>query len=238
MSTRLSAVVVEALDPAAQAEFWAAALDWSLAEPGLPGGALAIGPGDPDGVRLLFVQTTVPKADKNRLHLDLASGPDQAAEVARLLALGAVRADIGQGAVPWEVLADPEGNELCVLPRPDAEEHLAAICQDAADVAVQGAFWQAATGWQVTDRGAWGIALRHPSGSGPQLVMGPPVASGPGRNRLRFAVSAAGAGDDPAIERARLLAAGATGPAHEPDGSQEQLLLTDPEGNAFQLART
>ncbi len=230
-------MVVEALDPAAQARFWAAALAWRPAEPGLSGGGLAIAPEDPDGVRLLFVPATVAKADKNRLHLDIASGPDQAAEVARLLDLGAVRADIGQGAVAWEVLADPEGNEFCVLPRPDAEEHLAAICQDAADVDVQGAFWRAATGWTVADRGAWGIALRHPSGSGPLLVMGPPVASGPGRNRLRFAVAAATARDDVAAERARLLAVGATEPALDSGGARGGLLLADPEGNPFQLER-
>jgi hypothetical protein len=53
---------------------------------------------------------------KNRLHLDLAGGAE---EVDRLLGLGAVRLDIGQGAVPWEVLADPEGNEFCVV-RPKA----------------------------------------------------------------------------------------------------------------------
>ena len=230
-------MVVEALDPAAQARFWAAALDWKPAEAGLGGGGV-IGPEEPDGVRLLFVPTSVPKADKNRLHLDLASGPDQAAEVARLLDLGAVRADIGQGAVEWEVLADPEGNEFCVLPRPEAEQHLAAICQDAADVDVQGAFWQAATGWTVADRGGWGIALRHPSGDGPLLVMGPPVASGPGRNRLRFAVSAGTTGDGGAAERARLLAAGATGAASDAGGAPGRWLLADPEGNAFQLGRS
>ena len=231
-------MVVEALDPAAQARFWAAALAWRPVEPGRSAGGLAIGPEDPDGVGLLFVPTTVPKTDKNRLHLDLASGPDQAAEVARLLALGAVRADIGQGAVPWEVLADPEGNELCVLPRPDAEEHLAAICQDAADVDVQGAFWQAATGWVVADRGTWGIALRHSSGGGPLLVMGPPVASGSGRNRLRFAVSPGASDDGVATERARLLAAGATEPARDAGGAQGRLLLADPEGNTFLLGQT
>ncbi len=58
------------------------------------------------------------KAGKNRLHLDFRPiGPDadQAAEVDRFLALGATRADVGQGDVPWVVLADPEGNEFCVL---------------------------------------------------------------------------------------------------------------------------
>jgi predicted enzyme related to lactoylglutathione lyase len=57
------------------------------------------------------------KTLKNRLHLDLAPGPDddQEAEVRRLEALGAVRVNVGQGDVTWVVLADPEGNEFCVL---------------------------------------------------------------------------------------------------------------------------
>ena len=59
----------------------------------------------------------MPKPPKNRLHLDLvpASGSEQHAEVARLEALGARRIDIGQGDVDWVVMADPDGNELCVL---------------------------------------------------------------------------------------------------------------------------
>lgn len=58
------------------------------------------------------------KTGKTRFHLDLAPSPgsDQQEEVERLLADGATRVDIGQGAVPWAVLADPDGNELCVLP--------------------------------------------------------------------------------------------------------------------------
>ena len=62
-----------------------------------------------------------PKVVKNRLHLDVApfAGDDLAEEVRRLEGLGAVRADVGQRDVPWVVLRDPEGNELCVLtPRP------------------------------------------------------------------------------------------------------------------------
>ena len=55
------------------------------------------------------------KAPKNRLHWDLAPDGDQQAEVDRLLALGATRVDVGQGEVPWVVLADPDGNEFCVL---------------------------------------------------------------------------------------------------------------------------
>ena len=58
-----------------------------------------------------------PKTRKNRLHLDLAppAGEDQQAEVERLLGLGATRVDIGQGEVSWVVMADPDGNEFCVL---------------------------------------------------------------------------------------------------------------------------
>ena len=68
---------------------------------------------------LLFLQVPDEKQGYNRLHIDLRpAGPDgdQAAEVARLEALGATRADVGQGDdVSWVVMADPEGNELCVL---------------------------------------------------------------------------------------------------------------------------
>jgi hypothetical protein len=63
---------------------------------------------------LLFVAVPDPKSGKNRLHLDFR-GDDQQAEVERLLGLGAVRADVGQGEETWVVLADPEGNEFCVL---------------------------------------------------------------------------------------------------------------------------
>jgi hypothetical protein len=74
-----------------------------------------------DGVSpdLLFLRVPEGRTGKNRLHLDLRP-LDQAAEVARLEALGATRADIGQGDVSWVVLRDPDGNELCVLRALDA----------------------------------------------------------------------------------------------------------------------
>ena len=64
--------------------------------------------------RMLFQAVPEPKPGKNRLHLDL-NPDDQEAEVRRLLGLGATRKDIGQGDAGWAVLADPEGNEFCVL---------------------------------------------------------------------------------------------------------------------------
>ncbi len=69
-----------------------------------------------DGVSpdLLFIRVPESKSGKNRLHIDLRPD-DQTVELARLLALGARRVDIGQGEASWVVLADPEGNEFCLL---------------------------------------------------------------------------------------------------------------------------
>ena len=66
---------------------------------------------------LVFVPVDDPKTTKNRVHLDLASDSSdhQADIVARLVAAGAAPVDVGQSDVPWVVLADPEGNEFCVL---------------------------------------------------------------------------------------------------------------------------
>lgn len=113
MASRLYNVTIDAHDPAALAEFWRHALGYRVAysEPNEVG----IEPPEGDsGTALVFVPVPEAKAVKNRLHLDLAPD-DQAAEVERLLALGARRVDIGQGQASWVVMADPEGNEFCVL---------------------------------------------------------------------------------------------------------------------------
>jgi hypothetical protein len=64
---------------------------------------------------LVFVRVPEGKAVKNRLHLDVRPTGPYEEELQRLLGLGATRADVGQGSVPWVVLADPEGNEFCLL---------------------------------------------------------------------------------------------------------------------------
>jgi hypothetical protein len=127
MSLCIQCLCIDTLDPAGLASFWESALGWRrtyeqedevVLEP--PAGSRE------DGVvpDLLFLRVPEGKAGKNRLHLDLRP-VDQAAEVARLEELGAVRADVGQGAdVSWIVMADTEGNEFCVL-RPLTEEELA-----------------------------------------------------------------------------------------------------------------
>ena len=118
---RLGWLTVDAHDPDAQAAWWRQALGFEEVSRDDDGEEVAIsGPGW-HGSRwnILFLRTQDPKERKNRLHLDLIPD-DQAAEVARLESLGATRVDIGQHDVPWVVLADPEGNELCILtPRVD-----------------------------------------------------------------------------------------------------------------------
>jgi hypothetical protein len=120
MGLRMQAVIVNCHDPGRLAEFWAAVLGWRITITGDPEWGIE----PPEGSRedsvvpdLLFLQVPDDKVGFNRLHIDLrpTDGADQAAEVARLEALGATRVDVGQGDVSWVVMADPEGNELCVL---------------------------------------------------------------------------------------------------------------------------
>ncbi|MBN9150359.1 MAG: VOC family protein [Cryobacterium sp.] len=128
MAVRWYSIVVDCKDVAAQARWWAEVLDWRVAYESedewviVPPRALEENhqvPLDEQGPGLVFVTVPEGKTVKNRLHIDLAPGPDddQAAEVARLEALGATRVNVGQdeSQVTWVVLADPEGNEFCVL---------------------------------------------------------------------------------------------------------------------------
>ena len=123
MALRPVQVNIKALDHSKVGRFWAAALGWS-AFSGASGVTTYVGPaGDlvwPDPVAVGVDVVAVPEAKtttKNRVHLDLAttSAAHQAELVARLQALGATPAHVGQGDVPWTVLADPEGNEFCLL---------------------------------------------------------------------------------------------------------------------------
>lgn len=113
MGLRLDWVTFDAADPRGLAEFWAAALDYEiLSKEGDTQILVAARDGSPR--RMLFEPVGDEKRGKNRLHLDLRPD-DQEAEVRRLEELGAQRVDVGQGEVTWVVMADPEGNEFCVL---------------------------------------------------------------------------------------------------------------------------
>ena len=112
MGSRWETLVVDAQDPDRLARWWAEVLDFTVLREA--GGEVAIGPRS--GPHLVFIRVPDAKGEKNRLHLELRPD-DQHAEVERLLDMGARRADVGQPPdAPWVVLADPEGNEFCVLP--------------------------------------------------------------------------------------------------------------------------
>ena len=114
---RWQCVCLDSTDPGRVADFWQAALGWRRTFEDADEVVLEPPEGSPeDGVSpdILFLRVPEAKSVKNRLHLDLRP-VDQAAEVARLESLGARRVDIGQGDQTWVVLADPDGNEFCVL---------------------------------------------------------------------------------------------------------------------------
>lgn len=120
MACRISELVIDAADPDRLATFWSQTLGYVELERDNDG-SIEIGPpdagfGGPQPT-LLFSPTTDPLAGKLRLHIDVnPTDRDQDAELDRLLALGATHADVGQsGAESWHVLADPEGNEFCLL---------------------------------------------------------------------------------------------------------------------------
>src|SRR3712207_3414579 len=115
MALVISQLVVDAADPAAQARWWQGVLGGDVVVEDADEVALRFDAGLPE---LLFVRVPDAKSVKNRLHLDVRppDGSDQATELERLLAHGARRADVGQTPdVTWIVLADPEGNEFCLL---------------------------------------------------------------------------------------------------------------------------
>ncbi len=121
MTSRLATIVIDAHRPDVVARFWCDVLGWRVldAEPEI----VSIAPSDGSWPAIDVVAVPESKAVKNRLHLDLrADGTTTALELARLLQLGARRVDVGQGPdVSWVVLADPEGNEFCLLSRTVAE---------------------------------------------------------------------------------------------------------------------
>jgi len=115
MPLRLHHVVIDAHDLSGLARFWAQALGWQVLSERER--EVVIGPEENAPVGMCFMPVAEAKTVKNRVHLDLtAEAEDRDAEIGRLLALGASRVDIGQtGRESWTVLADPEGNEFCVV---------------------------------------------------------------------------------------------------------------------------
>jgi catechol 2,3-dioxygenase-like lactoylglutathione lyase family enzyme len=243
MPTRLVHLVVDANDPAAQARFWAAALGWVIGD--TADDEVDVWPEgysypDPVALPLVFVPVPEPKRVKNRVHLDLAStsARHQAELVTRLRGLGAAtitpaaREEFGQR---WLVLADPEGNEFCVLePREMYMDTgpVAALVTDCADPAGLARFWTAASGWPVARSGDRIVGLRSPGGVGPFLEFLHVPGAKTVKNRWHADV-APFLGDDAAPEVSRLRGLGATPADVGQDADVTWTVLADPEGNEF-----
>ena len=242
MPTRLVHLAFDANDPARLARFWAAALGWDVLYQ--DASEVAVGPAGfeylgPGAVPLLFVPVPERKTVRNRVHLDLASSSaeHQAELVRRLTEAGGKPADIGQRDVPWVVMADPEGNELCVLEPRDRYRDtgpVAAILTTCRDPAAQAVFWSGITGWPVSYQiGDVIVGLRAPAGGGPFLEFLRNPDQKTVKNRLHPDL-APEKSDARAAELDRLLAAG----AHRADVGQGEVpwaVLADPEGNEFCL---
>ena len=114
MASTFTELIVDATDPRGLADFWCAVLGWNVTEDDEEGVEIAAAAGALP--KIVFVPVPDAKTVKNRVHIDVSpSGCDQAEEVERVLALGARPVDVGQGEPTWVVLADPEGNEFCIL---------------------------------------------------------------------------------------------------------------------------
>lgn len=118
MASRISELVLDCRDPEVLARFWCEVLDFIVLDRNE--GDIEIGPREGFGgpqPTLVLSRSDEPKNGKLRLHIDVnATDRDQDSELERLLAAGAERVDIGQtGEESWHVLADPEGNEFCLL---------------------------------------------------------------------------------------------------------------------------
>lgn len=117
MACRFTELIVDANDPQALAGFWSQVLDW---EAGQTEDLWWLKPPLAAVPLIVFAPVPEKKSTKDRIHIDVSpTDRTRDEEVDRLLALGATRADVGQGdEVSWVVLADPEGNEFCVLGSP------------------------------------------------------------------------------------------------------------------------
>jgi len=230
-SSRLLALTFDAHDPGRLAGFWAGLLGRVVVDD--PRGPLL--PGSDTQVGLRFAPSGTEKTGPNRVHLHLTSTSPtgQLDTVAAALKLGADHLDVGQ--LPEEghvVLADPEGNEFCVIePRNSYLAGCGLLGELACDGARQvGLFWAEALGWPLVWDQDQETAVQSPDGGTKVAWGGPPVAPKLGRNRQRFDLTLTD--DDLVAEVDRLVEVGATLLGSVEDRAVE---LADPDGNEFCL---
>jgi predicted enzyme related to lactoylglutathione lyase len=232
MPAQLFALCFDANDPPGLARFWAGVLGWEVADDGREG--IALLPSDDTGFRIRFLAAQGQKAGPNQMHVDLTSTSleDQQRTVTRSLELGARHIDVGQR--PEEghvVLADPEGNEFCVI---EPGNSFLADCGFIGALSSDGSrevgqFWSEALGWPLVWDQDQETAIRSPRG-GPKITWGgPPSTPRTAKSRLHFDLTLPANGDQRAeVERLRTLGASPIGTGH--GGG---VMMADPDGNQF-----
>lgn len=214
MAINLTALDCLALNPGAQARFWAALLD-------VPVEGETV---DVPGFSLRFVATDRPKTVQARIHFDLTSSSvdDQRARVATVLRLGGQHVDIGQDPADGHVFADPEGNELCVIEPGNSfladTGRIGAVNCDGTHAL--GIFWSRVLDWPLVWDENEESAIQAPGGGSKFTWSGPPLMERDTPDRIRFHLAAQGPED-----LARLVELGATALS----GSR----FLDPDGNEF-----
>jgi predicted enzyme related to lactoylglutathione lyase len=236
MTCNLVALCFDANDPIRLARFWVGVLNWEMA--GQSRDDIALLPRDDTGFRIRFLPTKEEKASRNRMHFDLTSTSleNQQATVARSLDLGARHIDVGQSPEDRHVvLADPEGNEFCVI---EPDNKFLADCGFIGALACDGSqevgyFWSKALGWPLVWDQNQETAIRSPRG-GPKITWGgPPVTPKTGKNRLHFDISPPLHAD----QRAEIDHLVSLGASRIDKGKREgnRIAMADPDGNEFCL---
>jgi predicted enzyme related to lactoylglutathione lyase len=234
MTSRLIALCFDALDPAGLAGFWSGVLGWEVAED--PQDGIALLPADDTGFRIRFVRTEEEKAGPNHMHFDLTSTSveDQQATVDQVLALGGSHLDVGQ--LPEEehvVLADPEGNELCVI---EPGNNFLADCGFIGAISGDGSqacgyFWAKALDWPLVWDQDEETAIRSAHG-GPKVTWGGPPQEPKHGTRYRPHFDLAPVDGDREAEVQRLESLGATR-VDAGNGDGGRVVMVDPDGHEF-----
>jgi catechol 2,3-dioxygenase-like lactoylglutathione lyase family enzyme len=233
VTCRLAALSIDALDPKHLARFWAGLLGWEMTED--PPGVVLL-PNDETGFELNFFPTDAPKVGPNQMHFDLTSTSleNQQQTVARALELGASHLDIGQGPdAEHVVLADPEGNEFCVIEPGNSFladcGFIGALASDGTQAC--GYFWSEALGWPLVWDQDEETAIRSPQG-GPKITWGGgPVTPKSGKYRLHFDLAPPSDGNQQA-EVDRLISLGGSH-IDIGQGDESWVVLVDPDGHEF-----
>jgi catechol 2,3-dioxygenase-like lactoylglutathione lyase family enzyme len=234
MPCQLAALCFDANDPLRLARFWAGVLGREPAEDARDG--LVLPPGDGTGFPIRFLPSGQRKTGPNQMHFDLtsASGADQRQTVARALELGARHLDIGQGPeAEHVVLADPEGNEFCVI---EPGNSFLAGCGFIGALASEGSqqtgyFWSEALGWPLVWDQDQETAIQSPRGGTKITWGGPPLTPKAGKYRLHFDLAPPAGGDQQA-EVDRLVSLGAA-PIDIGQGEVSWAVMADPDGHEF-----